>query len=270
MADDNKNDDRSFDDIIADLDRDIGDDGPATQSPPRPKPTSKPAPKPTPKPAPVPPSNRPDKPAAEEKGLTPEKMETVHRLLEEAQEGRRKSKRKTNISLATISLAVVLMLAGIYLWKSKPPDVSFDPATVSNKTAFSAPASITEGDPFIEPRTKLKEARAKVASGARDGMTELQRVTEKWPESPQAADALLLMGATYQYNKKEPDRAADAYIKFLDTFPDHKQAFKTRKILIQLLAENGKLQDAKAHAKKLLDSTQNEGEKKFAQYYLSQ
>ena len=63
-------------------------------------------------------------------------------------------------------------------------------------------------------------ARAQEFFDAQNRTEDLQKVVDKYPGTPAAAQALLIIGEKF-YSDKEWDKASQIYSKFLQSFPNH-------------------------------------------------
>jgi len=96
------------------------------------------------------------------------------------------------------------------------------PANINPETgADKLPAASGE---YVHQQAKdmLDEGRLTLRAGKiSDGIARLQEVIKRHPASPQAADAYLVLAATYQYQKNDPAMALDTYLKFIGDHPQH-------------------------------------------------
>jgi len=65
-----------------------------------------------------------------------------------------------------------------------------------------------------------------------------EAVTERYPDSPKAADAMYMKGVEYQKAKSDK-KAIAAYRAFLKQYPNHANAAKARARLRTLAASGG-------------------------------
>ena len=278
MGKDDPKDKRNLDELIADIEKQMDqfDEIPEESQPPEPpKPeVKKPAPppkKPAARPAPKPPT--PQTPEQEQEEIdesTARRLDFIRKTLTAQKVKQDNEMRKVKFVLGLAGVLVLVLLVVAINYASKKPGWETEPTSKGNKNV-AAPVDSTTGDLYKQERESFREVQRKLASGDfEQGLKEAHDLVLSSPQSPQAADSLLLMASTYRYNLQNPDEAVRAYSKFLKNFQDHKQAPKVQKYLIELLVEQGRGSEAKVLLDRMLEEEPTKQDKVFAEHFLKQ
>jgi len=135
---------------------------------------------------------------------------------------------------ATVAL---LIYAGIAIYRvfNKPEEA---------KPTGEVPAAVSEL-PKPTGEYKWEAARTLLDGGRRllrggdtnGGLDTLQTLVAKYPESPQARQALLTIASTHRYITDKKDKAIRAYSQFIRDYPDDRQVPKVVTWLKELAQE---------------------------------
>ena len=265
MSKDSDKDDRSFDQMLQDIEGHIESMDKASPE------AKEPAPPEVPEPAPPSKSGEPLPPDGAEEELdleTQKRLDAVTETFRQQKQAEQKQLQRRRRISAAIFLPLVV-LAGLVFYFHFTSERSVDGQNPdASKIDPLAPGDSRVGDIFKKDREMFEEGQKLLASGNYSGLERLKNLTEKSPFSPQSADALLLMATTQRFNLNEPKKAMETYALFLKRFPDHREANRTRKHLIRMLVANDMKEQAIMQANSLLEHAQTPHDKAYARHFL--
>ena len=292
MSKDNKKDDRNLDDLLNDIEghMDKADKVDPKQGKPAPQkpiaPVKKGMRKPDQRGAPVPRQNiskpqtgnpAPSNQASKQKKEDLEKAAETEKKFAEMQKSLNRQRTRITksslngtrkyLTIAIIFAAIIVMLFIALSFRTPPlPEDLVEELVIDP----NVPMDSVTGDIFKEQRESFKTASSKLSSGDYSGLDDLKELVNKSPKSPQAPKSLLVLATTYRYNLGNNDEAVKAYAKFLELYPNHRNAISTRKHLISLLISTGNYPQAREHAETLLKNAITEHDRAFAKHSLKQ
>ncbi|MCB9475603.1 MAG: hypothetical protein H6684_15640 [Deltaproteobacteria bacterium] len=143
-------------------------------------------------------------------------------------------------------LAVVLLAIAVIGWRVTASQREPAPGTGADRRVPLPPIN-QPPDPEVRAQSRaLSDARRRLASSDfSGGINDLENLANENADTRYGADAMLLLAATYRYQKNEPERAVHWYRRFLDQHPRHADAPATTVRLAEYLVELGRESEAR-------------------------
>lgn len=117
---------------------------------------------------------------------------------------------------------MVLSAAGIAIWNA------FDHSETSRSEIIKTPQQVNSSsipsDTLQVAQTQLNKGQQEIRVGDfSKGEFELREVISKYPETPQAQEAHLIIAEAYRHRNQMPDRSLQLYQTFLEKYPNGPQ-----------------------------------------------